>query len=116
MSTVYIPQEPMVRDKVTGEFRALFSLEPAMAYGSPKTLFDSKPVIFDTVRIVRHLNKELANFSDDDWIICVGDPSLLATTVAIAQRFNGGRFGLLKWDRRAGRYAELRVDLSGKPT
>ena len=113
-STVFIPQVPMTRDHATGEFRSMFSMESAQVYGQQRILFEPRPVIFDTVRVTRHLNHELRNFSDEDWIICVGDPSLMTTTVAVAARINGGRFGLLKWDRRSQQYAGIRVDISGK--
>lgn len=114
MSRVFIPHEPRVRDRDTGEWRPMIDLSPARAYGPITILFGENTVGLNTVPMVRMLKRKLSDFSDDDWIVCVGDPSLIATTAAVAAQVNRGRYKLLKWDKRLRNYIEVEVDLSGR--
>ena len=86
---------------------------PAAKYGDLEVLIQhNKPVLL-TVPIIRILRRKLQNFSDNDFIIATGDPSLMMITAGVAAQMNRGRFTLLKWDRRASSYIPIIVDLNG---
>jgi hypothetical protein len=53
----------------------------------------------------------MASFTKDDWLVAVGDPSLIAAAACIAARKTGGVLRLLKWDRLTSDYiaAEMTI-------
>jgi hypothetical protein len=50
------------------------------------------------------LREKMKDYRDDDMIIAVGDPSIIAFTACIAMRMTGGSLRLLKWDRQTSDY------------
>jgi len=68
-------------------------------------VISSKPVIHS-------LRKKLRDFSDEDYILCLGDPSIIAVVAAVASDLNRGRFKLLKWDRRLEKYYPVEVNIN----
>ena len=69
---------------------------------------------FAPVPVVRALREKLAGFSDDDYLVPIGDPAIMAAAAAIAASFNHGRVRLLKWDRERRIYWPVQLDISGK--
>jgi hypothetical protein len=58
----------------------------------------------------------MKDFTDEDYLIAVGDPSVIAMAAAVAGEFNLGRFKLLKYDGRAKDYLVVAVDLHRQRT
>ena len=56
------------------------------------------------------LKKKLKDFSDDDYILCLGDPSIIATVAVVAASMNRNRFKMLKWDRYLKKYYPVEVN------
>ena len=44
----------------------------------------------------------------------MGDPAIIAVAGAVVSDVNGGRFKVLKWDKREYRYYDVEIDLKGK--
>jgi len=44
----------------------------------------------------------------------IGDPAAMAIAAAMAAQYNGGKFRLLKWDKREMKYYPILVDLNQK--
>lgn len=105
MSTVYIVEPPHPSKFI--------DLTPAEDFGKVEVLFDRRDQSLSPAPMVFHLRRQLKNFSDDDYIICLGDPSAVAIAFAVACDMNpaGDRAKLLKWDRKSKRYVEVRVDI-----
>ena len=59
------------------------------------------------------LKKELSTFSDDDYLLLIGDPAIIALAGAIVSEMNRGKFKVLKWDRDEKRYYDIEIDLRG---
>ena len=61
--------------------------------------------------ITTAIKEKMDHFSADDYLIGVGDPTLIAAAACIAVRKTGGLLRMLKWDRMAKDYlmVELRV-------
>ena len=57
------------------------------------------------------LKRGLARFSDEDYLLMVGDPSAIAVAGAVACMMNNGRMKVLKWDRQEMRYYVCEFDL-----
>lgn len=109
--TVFVVQEPVIRDRSTGDIRPRFDLTPASRYGDLEVLLPAGNVVLSAAPMVKELRSKLMRFSDEDYLVCVGDPSAIAVAASIAASFNNGRYKLLKWDRREHGYIVVPVNL-----
>jgi len=91
------------------------NITPAMDYGDIETILPpNAQIAFSVVPTVRRIQRKLEKFSDDDYLVLIGDPSAIGICCAIAAARNHGRFKLLKWDKREKRYIPIEVDLFKK--
>jgi hypothetical protein len=112
MGKVYITNEPhRVENGVT---RSLFDLTPAAEYGELVVLLPAGASLISTVPMVRSMRDKLANFSDDDYLLPVGDPASIMAAGAIAAEINSGRVKLLRWDKHLRRYIPIQIDVHGR--
>ena len=65
------------------------------------------------VDIVSALHWGELDFSDDDWLLAMGDPAIIGIAFAIAASINHGRVNLLKWDKIERSYYPVKVNLRG---
>ena len=101
--TVYIPQ---VMD---------YNVRSAEKFGDLKVMLpDNKQMILSSGPLTFKLQQELKNFNDDDYLLLIGDPAIIAVCGAIAADINSGRFKVLKWDRNDKIYYDIEIDLKGK--
>lgn len=89
-------------------------LTPASEYGQLVILNPHSQSLFAPVPTVRRLLDKLETFTDNDYILPVGDPVLMSTVAMVAAKKNHGRVKFLKWDRIARRYIVIQVDSSGQ--
>lgn len=110
MGTVYVVQETM--RKVKGEWRRIHDLTPALVYGKLKILIDGKQYLptLSIQPIIWEFKKKLQKFSDDDYILLIGDPVLIGVATAVASDINVGKVRFLKWDRETAQYLEVSAD------
>lgn len=112
MSKVFAVCEPF---KLVGGIPSkAVDLSPAIEYGELEVLLPHTQSLTVTVPTVQALNKKLEGFSDNDYILPIGDPILMSTVAMIASTKNGGRVKFLKWDKKLSRYYPIQVDISGK--
>ena len=102
MAKVYIPQVMDYNVRSAEKFGELTVMLP-----------DNKQMILASGPLTFKLQQELKDFSDDDYLLLIGDPAIIAVCGAIAAKNNGGRFKGLKWDRNEKRYYDLEIDLKG---
>jgi hypothetical protein len=112
MSTVYIVCEPT--HMIAGVMRPSMDVTPAAKFGGLVVLMPISQSMLAPVPTVRDLKEKLRNFTDDDFILPVGDPVLIATVAMIAAEQNGGRVKFLKWDKKLRVYFSILVDTSGR--
>ena len=103
MSRVYITQE-----------------NPRMNVISATKWGDLEPLTnpFDQIhtnpsRFVAQIRRKLRGFTDDDWLLAMGDPAIIGVSFAIAADLNQGRVNFLKWDRMEKTYYPVRISLRG---
>lgn len=111
-STVYAVCQPT--HSIAGETRKAMDLSPAAKFGELNILMPQSQSLLAPVPTIRTLKEKLRNFTDDDYILPVGDPALISTVAMVAAQQNGGRVKFLKWDRHAADYLVIPIDLSGK--
>lgn len=112
MSRVFIVQNQMRRSSDNSGMESRYNFNPAREYGTLKFLLGPSAGPFNPNSVITELREKLADFSDDDYLVLVGNPCLIGWAVAIAADANGGNLKLLQWGR--GRYQQIQVvDLFG---
>lgn len=112
MKRVFITQSPLRRDKTTGELKQVHDVSPAAKYGSLEVLLPGGPVVLSTFHAQQSLWNKLTGMSQNDYLLCIGDPSVIALASMIAARVTGGIFTLLVWDRHTSEYLPVPVNLN----
>lgn len=86
-------------------------VSPAAHYGTLAFLASRRFNIMDPRTLVEDLRQKLVNYSDEDYLLCVGNPSVIGVACSVAAEVNNGRYNLLVWDRIDRIYYAIRVDL-----
>ena len=76
----------------------------------PRLIWHCGTIKFQTQQKLR---KELSTFCDDDYLLLIGDPAIIALAGAVVSEMNRGKFKVLKWDRDEKRYYDIEIDLKG---
>lgn len=112
MSRVFVVQRPAYYDRSRRGWVNKYDLSPAGKFGELVFLLRPGNIYRDKLdSAVAHLRKHLADYSEDDHILAIGDPVAIAATVMMASQVSGGRISLLKFDRMNNEYDAYKVDL-----
>lgn len=103
---VIIPQYPTEMDRGV-PVRRYLDLKDARRYGELVELLEPTAKPWDP-SAVEQMDQALASSSADDWLLCVGNPTLIAIAAAALGSIHGG-INLLQWQSRARRYEAVRV-------
>mgnify|MGYP004701045945 CR=1 FL=1 len=109
---VFIPQEPMKRDRITGEMMPVMDFRKALEYGELVVCLQGGRIALSTAPMVRQLEEVLRDFCDDDYLLAAGNPTAIAVAGAIVARNNLGRFKMLNWDKESKQYIKIEVNLN----
>ncbi len=102
--TVYVVQEVEGRNVL-----------PASKFGDLEVVLPSRTnLMLTTAPAVRTVKRILANYSDDDYLLLMGDPASIGLCCAVAAAINHGRFKVLKWDRQSRDYYSVEIELYSK--
>ena len=52
------------------------------------------------------------DFSDDDYLLLIGDPAMIGVACSVASYNNRGKYKVLKYDRRTYTYYPIQIDLN----
>jgi hypothetical protein len=87
------------------------NMQPAEKFGELVVLLPPNANRLHIVPLLEALKSGMVSFTKDDWLVAVGDPSLLSAAACIAARKTGGLLRLLKWDRMTSDYlaAEMTI-------
>ena len=90
------------------------NVRSAEKFGELKVLLpDNKQIVLSSGPLTHKLKKELSTFNDDDYLLLMGDPAIIALAGAIASDVNNRKFKVLKWDRDESKYYDIEIDLRG---
>ena len=90
------------------------NVRSAEKFGDLKiVLSDNKQIVLSSGPLTFKLRHELKDFNDNDYLLLMGDPAIIAVAGAIASDINNGRFKVLKWDRNETKYYDIEIDLRG---
>lgn len=114
-TTVFLPSIPMRWDETREIRRPTFDLTPVRQYGRAVVLVpENKDYdltdLFDVQPVVDLIKAGLADSTEDDYIVAIGDPVLICAAAAVqVQRHNNVR--MLRWDRLQQRYKIMEFQL-----
>ena len=90
------------------------NIRSAEKFGDLKVLLpDNKQIVLSAGPLTHKLRKELSTFCDDDYLLLIGDPAIIAIAGAVVSEANRKRFKVLKWDRNESQYYDIEIDLRG---
>ena len=101
MGKVYVIQE-----------NSKFNIISARQYGELVPIFEEgKQIMLSPAPAIRKLKVKLKDFSDEDFLLLIGDPSMIGLACAVASDMNRGKFKVLKYDRRTYEYYDIAIDI-----
>ena len=91
------------------------NIRSAEKFGDLKVLLpDNRQIVLSSGPLTFKLRQELKDFNDNDYLLLIGDPAIIAIAGAVVSYVNGGKFKVLKWDRDEKRYYDIEIDLRGR--
>ena len=91
------------------------NVRSAEKFGDLKVVLpDNKQIVLSSGPLTFKLKHALKDFNDNDYLLLMGDPAIIAVAGAVASDVNGGKFKVLKWDRDEKRYYDIEIDLRGR--
>lgn len=110
MPKVFIPSIPSRFDPGSKLWIPTVEAKPAERFGELVIMLPPNGARAGLVPCVDAIREKMRDITADDYIVCVGDPSLIGAACCIAARKTGGLLRMLKWDRMAKDYflAEVR--------
>lgn len=110
-SRVFVPQVPSRYDAATGLWVPTVNLSPARSFGELHVMLPPEANRLHTAPLIAALREKMADYRAHDYIVAVGDPSLIMAAGCIAARKTGGRLRVLKWDRIARNYLPVEINV-----
>ena len=91
------------------------NVRSAEKFGDLKVVLpDNRQIVLSAGPLTFKLKHALKDFNDDDYLLLMGDPAIIAVAGAVVSDVNGGKFKVLKWDRDEKRYYDIEIDLRGR--
>jgi hypothetical protein len=108
-SKVFIPQRVKRFDRSSGQASNAFDFSAAAQFGQLTTILDDMDDPMFLALLTPKIREALNSFKEDDYLVAVGDPSVIAICSGIILR-RQKRLNLLKWDRKLTMYIHLEVN------
>ncbi|MGD9687874.1 MAG: hypothetical protein AB7U43_12980 [Desulfobacter sp.] len=107
--------------KATGKVYAIqytpHDLASAQDFGQLEYLLKtSLDQTFAPQEVLSSFREKLEGFTDNDYLLLVGDPVAMALAVNVAAEANSGRAKVLKWSKKYKRYYPIEIDFYTNPT
>jgi hypothetical protein len=64
--------------------------------------------------LILEIRNKMKNFTKDDYLLLYGDPALIGVVCSIASDITGGKYKVLKWDRRQLTYYPIEINIFQK--
>jgi len=105
---VYAPQDPLRRNRDTGELESVNDYSSALEFGNgPIFLLGSNAKPWDPT-VIPDIIHGLRDFQPDDFFICVGNPIIMSSALAICADMVG-TVNCLQWSN--GKYKLIRKEI-----
>jgi len=91
------------------------NISSALDFGEIEVILPNNAQIsFSVAPTVMRVQRRLEKFTDDDYLLFIGDPVAIAAVSSVAASRNHGRYKCLKWDKFERRYIPIQIDLYPK--
>lgn len=104
MPKVYAPQMPSKYDTTTKLWIPSINIDPARKFGELVVMLPPNANRLHTAPLIAAMRDQMRDYGPEDYLVAVGDPSLIAAAACIAHRKAGGLLRVLKWDRQVSSY------------
>lgn len=111
MPKVYAPQVPSKYDPASKLWVPSINVDHAKTFGEVVIMLPPNANRLHISPLVAALREQMKDFGPEDYIIAVGDPSLIAAAACIAVRKTGGLLRVLKWDRQTSAYIAVEAQV-----
>lgn len=108
--TVYVVQKQMHLDREKQEYVERFNLEPAKEYGELRYLLSPTAAPFRPDSVLEDLEEGLKDFTDEDFLLLVGNPVLIGLASALAA-IKSGTVNFLQWSGKDQKYLCIRAEI-----
>jgi len=114
MSRVFVVQEQYRYDRTIGQLVMRHDLSAAKKFGKLCFLLNDRNTNDRPETVVRKLCTMLQDYSDEDYLLLIGNPAFIAWAATIASICNEGRLKMLVWSGEQHDYkvVESRVPLT----
>lgn len=89
------------------------NITPAMSFGQLVPCWEGEQLIHNTFQCSRDIKKSMRNAKPGDYLLCVGDPAVIALCAIVLHDVTGGNYRILKWDRQTRCYYSIVVEMAG---
>ena len=110
MSKVYAPQIPSKYDSATKLWLPSINLEPAKKFGELVVMLPPNANRLHVNPLIFAIKEQMKDYGPEDYIVAVGDPSLIAASACLAVKKTGGLLKILKWDRQSSSYIAVEIE------
>lgn len=112
MSKVYIVQRPAYFCRTRRGWVNKYDLTPAKKFGELVYLLRPGNIYADKLEgALAALKLGLADYTEQDSILAIGDPVAIGATVLVAAQLTGGKVAMLKYDRIAETYERYELNI-----
>lgn len=105
--SVYVVQNHALYNSSTGKMESRFDLGPAKKFGDLVFLLPPIKVPNDPSSTIKELQEKLSNFSDDDYLLLIGNPCFIGWATTIAAAMNSGNVKQLQWNGKKRIYYQI---------
>jgi len=109
MPNVYVPQVPS-RMK-SGIWVPQVDISAARKFGDVIELLPPEASRLHVAPLISVIREKMKNYTSDDYIVALGDPSIIAIVACFAYANAGSTLRILKWDRQTGDYIPVEARL-----
>jgi|TARA_R100001460_G_scaffold82938_1_gene123825 hypothetical protein len=90
-----------------------FNIVSAQQYGQLIPIYEEgKQIFLSPGPATRKAKNILRDFSDNDYLLLIGDPAMIGLATSVAAYHNRGKYKVLKYDRRTFTYLPIQIDLN----
>jgi hypothetical protein len=107
----FILQEPKRKDRDTGQMVSVMNFGRVSEFGDPVVCFTHHQVSLIPHPTKERLKDLLRDFTDEDYIVAVGDPTLIFLAGMVVSDLNRGCCKMLKYDKEARSYTKIQFDI-----
>jgi len=86
-----------------------YDLSPAEEFGKLVFLLSPITVPKNPAKVIAELRRKLWDFSDEDYLLMIGNPCFIAFAAAVAADINDGRISLLQFNGSQKKYFVVRA-------